>query len=727
MFSFLSTGFPMTSQRVILAACLAGTSLLAFPAPLAAEDGVDALAESEAPDAIVITATRPAYRGEFDPLEVPQAEQVIGQQMLRDVNALDLNTALDLSASVARQNNFGGLWNSFAVRGFVGDENLPSNYLVNGFNAGRGFAGPRDLSGIEAVEILKGPRAALFGRGEPGGTVNLVTKRPKFESAGEIRLLAGSFDTYRADADLQTTLGSNVGVRFVGFYEDAGSFRDTIETERFGFMPSVAVNIGSATRFVYELEYARQEIPFDRGVVAVNGELGVIPQSRFLGEPGEGPNVAEVFGHQIELQHDFSENWSALIGVNYRDTSLQGTSTEAELTGSRQRLFRDGRTLTRQRRFRDYDAQYFVARAELAGNFTTGDITHRVLIGADTDRFENDQVFLRVRAPSLAGNPTEQQLQAIDIFNPVYGRFPLPTPMPLTDRVEVQKATGVYAQYQIGIAEKLELRVGGRYDDYDQRLTNRANNAVARTGESRFSPQVGAVYRATPELSLYATYGENFRPLSGADFAGNPFDPNLSESLEGGIKYTAANGRLTATASVFSIQQGNILVGDPVNAGFTLAGGEAQSRGFEFDLEGEIAEGLDLWVSYAYVDAEVEGDVRDPDFGLPIEAGDRLLNIPEHTLSVQLAYSTEIAGRETRFGGGVLHVGDRLGEVGTDFELPDYTLARVFAEAELTEGVRLRLDIDNLFDTEWYSNSFSQLWVQPGTPRNARVTASFAF
>ena len=718
----------MTFERAILAACLCGTSLLALPSAARAEDTTVDTAETEASDPIVITATRPAYRGEFELLEIPQAEQVIGPQTLRDINALDLNSALDLSASVARQNNFGGLWNAFAVRGFVGDENLPSNYLVNGFNAGRGFAGPRDLSGIEAVEVLKGPRAALFGRGEPGGTVNLVTKRPRFESAGEVRLLAGSFDTWRADADLQTTLGDAVGVRFVGFYEDAGSFRDTIESKRFGVMPSFAVKLGEATKLVYELEYARQEIPFDRGVVAVNGELGAIPRSRFLGEPGEGPNIAEVLGHQVELQHDFNDNWSALVGVNYRDTSLSGTSTEAELTASRQRLLRDGRTLTRQRRFRDYDATYFVARAELAGNFTTGEITHRVLIGADTDRFENDQVFLRARSPSLASNPTEQQLQAIDIFNPVYGRFPLPTPTPLTNRVEVQKATGVYAQYQIGLFDTFDLRIGGRYDNFDQRLTDRAAaGRVTRSGESRFSPQIGAVWRATPSVSLYATYGENFRPLSGADFAGNAFNPNLSESLEAGIKYATADGRMSATASVFSIQQGNILVADPVNAGFTLAAGEAQSRGFEFDFNGEIVEGLNLWVSYAYVDAEVENAVADPDFGKLIRAGDGLLNIPDHTLNVQLAYSTQIAQRDVRVGGGVLHVSDRLGEVGTTFELPDYTLARVFAEAELTEGVRLRLDIDNLFDTTWYSNSFSQLWVQPGTPRNARVTASFAF
>ncbi|MGY6551523.1 MAG: TonB-dependent siderophore receptor [Erythrobacter sp.] len=683
--------------------------------------------DAESDSQITVTATRPAYRGEFTELEIPQAELVIGQQQLRDINALDLVSALDLSASVSRQNNFGGLWNSFAIRGFVGDENLPSNFLVNGFNAGRGFAGPRDISGIEAVEVLKGPRAALFGRGEPGGTINLVTKRPRFETAGEVRLLAGSFDTYRGDVDVQTTLSDQIGVRFVGFYEDAGSFRDLVETQRFGFSPSVAVRFSEATRLVYELEYARQKIPFDRGVVAINGDPNALPRSRFLGEPGDGRLTAEVLGHQIELQHDFSDIWSALVGMNYRDTSLSGFSTEPELTGSRQQLFRDGRTLTRQRRFRQYDAEYFVARAELAGNFFTGDIKHRVIIGADTDRFENDQVFLRARAPGLASNPSLAQLQAIDVFNPLYGQFPLPTPGPLTDRVEVQKSTGIYAQYQIGFSEDFQLRLGGRYDDYSQRLENRANGRETRFGTTRFSPQFGAVYRVTPEVSLYATYGENFRPLSGADFAGNTFDPNQSRAIEGGVKYAAANGRLTATASVFSINQENILVADPVNADFQIAAGEASSRGFEFDLNGEIAPRLDLWVSYAYVDAKVDNDVGDPNFGLPIAAGSPLLNIPDHTLNVQLAYNLELYERDVRLGGGVLHVGRRLGEVATTFELPAYTLARVFAEGELANGVRLRFDIDNLFNTRWFANSFSQLWLQPGMPRNARVTASFAF
>jgi iron complex outermembrane recepter protein len=704
----------------------AAMPLLCLAAPLLAEGAGDG-AFDDSDGQITVTATRQAYRGDFAELEIPQAEQIITQRQLRDVNALDLVSALDLSASVARQNNFGGLWNAFAIRGFAGDENLPSNFLVNGFNAGRGFAGPRDIAGIEAVEVLKGPRAALFGRGEPGGTVNIVTKRPRFETAGEVRVMGGSFDFYRGEADFQTTLSDAIGVRFVGFYENAGSFRDTLESERFGFMPSVAVKFTEATRLVYELEYARQKIPFDRGVVAINGDVNALPRSRFLGEPGDGPNTAEVFGHQIEMQHDFSDQWSALIGVNYRDTELSGFSTEAELTGSRQQLLRDGRTLTRQRRFRGYDAEYFVARAELAGNFTSGDIGHRVLIGVDTDRFENDQVFLRARAPTLATNPTQQQLQAIDVFDPVYGRFPLPTPTPLTDRVEVQKSTGVYAQYQISFSEDFQIRIGGRYDDYSQSVTNRANGRITRFATDRFSPQAGVVYRVTPEISLYATYGENFRPLSGTDFGGASFDPNQSEAIEGGVKYAARNGRLSATASVFSIRQSNILVADPVNADFQIAAGKARSRGFEFDLNGEIAPRLDLWVSYAYVDAKITNDVADPNFGLPVPAGSPLLNIPDHTLNVQLAYMAEIATREVRLGGGVLHVGEQLGEVGRDFNLPAYTLARLFAEGEIGGGVRLRLDIDNLFNTRWFANSFAQLWVLPGNPRLARITASYNF
>jgi iron complex outermembrane receptor protein len=676
-------------------------------------------------DAITITGTRPAYKGDFSRLETPQAEQSIDAETLRASGALDLTRALDLSASVARQNNFGGLWNAFALRGFVGDENLPSNYLVNGFNAGRGFGGPRDLSGIESIDVLKGPRAAVFGRGEPGGTVNLVTKRPTFKTAGELRLSAGSFETYRADADWTTPLSEAVAVRLIGFAEDAGSFRDTVETRKYGASPSLAWRISPQSRLVYELELSHQEIPFDRGVLAINGKLGQIPQSRFLGEPGDGPLKADVQGHQFEFQHDFSNDWSALAGFTSRKTSLEGFSTEAELAANRQRLLVDGRTLTRQRRFRDYDASYQVIRGEINGRFQLAGLQHRLIFGVDADRFENDQVFLRARAPTLASNPTPAQQQAIDIFNPVYGSYALPTPTPLTDRVETQRSVGLFAQDQINLSARLQLRLGARIDHYRQTLLNRANGQTSSQEETRVSPQLGLVFRAMEGLSLYATYGENFRPLSGADAQGNGFEPNQSTSVEAGAKFSL--GGIDATVAVFEVKQRNILVVDDPSA-FTLAAiGKARSQGLEIDLQGEIASGLSVWASYAYVDAKTSNTFNDVNFGVPVPAGTRLLNVPKHTLSLQLVSSIPVAGRGLQLGGGLVHVSERSGEFTTNFKLPAYTVARAFAAYELTKATTLRLDVDNLFNETYYTNSFSALWVQPGNPRSARVSASLKF
>jgi len=701
-------------------------------------------AYAQTTDEIVATGLRQAYQGDFAALEVPQAELDLDAQILSDVNATDLVGALDLSASVARQNNFGGLWNAFAIRGFVGDENLPSTYLVNGFNAGRGFSGPRDISGVESIQILKGPKAALFGRGEPGGTINLVTKRPTFETGGDVKLTAGSFDFYRADADFQTALNDKVAVRVSGFYEDAESFRDEVETERWGIYPSIAFHPSDDTRVVYELELSQQEIPFDRGIPAIDNELGAVDIETFLGEPSDGPYDADVVGHQVEVQHDFNENWSGLIGFNYRDTSLEGTDTAATLSGFRQFLTNSGVTgddrnfLSRERRSRDYDAEYFVLRGEVAGEFETGGLVHRVLIGADYDEFDNDQVFRRFRGGGAAGrSPADAvDLLPINIFDPVFGQFdPLPEPdVVLADRLETTESFGIFIQDQISITDRLDIRVGLRYDDFDQTLDNRANDTVSEASNTRVSPQVGAVYQVNDSLSIYASYGENFRPFTLADTGGSDIDSNISTSIEGGIKFELLDGSLQGTATVFQVEQENILaVDDSFSA---IPAGSAQSTGFEFDLNGQITDSLDFWLSYAYIDAETEEDFSDPNFGATIEAGTRLLNVPEHQFSIQIAKDFNEQGIPLRAGAGALYVGERLGQFGDffgqneqfgEFELPDYLTFRAFAEYDITNSISARVDVDNLFDEEHFLNSFASLWVQPGAPRSVRGSLAYRF
>jgi iron complex outermembrane receptor protein len=709
-------------------------------APALAQENSDGELTEVSANEILVTERR-AYRGDFDELETPQINQVIDEDLLRDANALDLNQALDLSASVARQNNFGGLWNAFSVRGFQGDINLPSGFLVNGFNAGRGFGGPRDISGVEAVEVLKGPRSALYGRGEPGGTVNLVTKRPQFETSGYAQFQGGSFDFYRGDVDVQTSLGDNIGVRVAGFYEDAGSFRGPIESQRFGIYPSVTALLGEATTITYELEYSEQDIPFDRGVVFAE-EFGFSPITTFTGEPQDGPIETDVLGHQLELQHDFSENWNLLAGVGFRDTTLVGGASENNFLG-RQTFNLDGQTISRFFRFRDFDSEYFVARAEISGQFETGSLTHNLIFGADYDSFDSNLFINRFRGPFIGTDPSidvatldAQALLLLNAFNPVFGQFPSPAEIASlnTDRVETLDGFGFYLQDQIEITDQLQVRIGGRFDSFDQSLSD--FGAVPSEGSfDRFSPQFGIVYLADEGLSFYGSYGEGFRQQTGSDFEGNGFDPNITESYEIGAKLdlgaysNSVSGPINLT--LFHIEQSNILANDDrpgVTGFFLFTAGEARSRGLEFDANVSFDSGLNLFLSYAHTDAEFTNNtLEESGFGAMVEAGDALINSPRNQLAIQASQDFEIGNTLASVGGGMLHVGSRNGFTGFDFDLPAYTTARAFAEIEIIEGVLLRADVDNIFDETFFTNSFADVWVQPGSPRTFRGTIRYSF
>ncbi|QJQ31169.1 TonB-dependent siderophore receptor [Sphingomonas lacunae] len=712
----------MRTSLIALAA-----ALLAAPA-IAEEGASDRPSAGDASSELVVTGVRQAYRGEFAPREAPQSIGEIDSAAIEDAGALRLPEALDLVASVSRQNNLGGFFDAFAVRGFAGDENFPSNYLVNGFNGGRGFGGVRDTAGIERIEVLRGPTAALYGRGEPGGTVNLVTKQAELGRLfGAATLQIGSFDRYRGDLDANLPLGESVAVRLIGYAEEAGSFRNRPDSDRRGFLPSVTVRLGPDTTARYDLEWTQTRAPFDRGTIAPDGQFDFVSRRLFLGEPGDGRHVADVVGHQLQLEHRLSGAWSLLIGGSYRETSLEGFSSDPELVRSRQRLYQDGRSLSRQRRSRDYDAEHLVLRGELAGDVELGGMRHRVLLGIDFDDYQNDQVFRRFRPPAVSGNPTAQAGYVLDLLNPVYGRFPLPTPGPLTDRLDEQRAVGFYLQDQITLSDRFAVRFGGRYDSYNLRSLNRLNADADERDYQRFSPQFGIVFTATPHLSLYAAYGEGFRPNLAADAAGNLFDPETSRSYELGAKFGLLDDAIQGTVALFSMNKRNVLAADPINPGFSTTIGAARSQGLEFDLTGQLPGNVDVILSYAYMDAESRANVLDPNFGLQIRTGDPLLNIPRHTLAAQIAKTVEAGGTSLRFGAGVQHSGRRLGETATTFFLPSHTLVRVFAEWTVSENVEAFVTINNLFNETWYANSFATLFLQPGTPRDSTVGVRLRF
>jgi iron complex outermembrane receptor protein len=669
-------------------------------------------------EVVVVSGARQNYRAlsatgatKTDTLlkDLPQSVRVLTADLLRDVGVTNLAGALDLTSGISRQSNLGGLWDSYAMRGFTGDPNFGSDYLVNGFSSSRGYNGLRDSASTASVEVLKGPASALYGRGEPGGTVNITTKKPRFEPAYGIDVSVGSFHTYRTALDLTGPISEHLAYRVNGAYEKGDSHRDTVTTERSFLSPSFIWLIGDRTRVSYELEAGEQRVPFDRGVLAVAGVLGRIPNSRFLGEPADGPTVVKSLGHQVFVEHEFNDRWKLQSGVSYRDSELKGASTEAGA------LLADGRTLRRQHRSRDYSATDVSGRVEAVGKIDTGPLTHNVLAGVDVYRFDDRRIQLR-------RNPSAAFPYAIDIYNPVYGGRAAPMTLSI-DTKESQRAHAVYAQDQIDLTARWKALLGVRRDSYDQTVTNFRTAASNEQSLGATSPRAGVVYQPSSVLSLYASAAKGFRPNSGISIDNHAFAPERSKSYEAGAKLESADGKLAGTLAAYKISKQNVLTTNPLNTDFSISAGEVGSKGVELDVSGVIARDLRLSAACAYTDATVtKGDNT-------IRSGSRFPNVPRQSGSLVLTRAFSAGGGTATLGGGVNYVGERLGDVAvsSDFKLPAYTTARLLSSWSPTSRLRLSLNIDNLFDKQYYASSYSQLWVSPGADRSATLNLHYTF
>lgn len=647
--------------------------------------------------------------------ELPQSVRVISRQAIDDLGAVRLDEALDYVGGISRQNNFGGLWDNIAIRGLAGNENTGMAMLLNGFAANRGFNAPRDTANIERIEFLKGPAAALYGASEPGGTLNLVTKKPQWASGHSAEFYAGSYDFYRAALDSTGPLGESLAYRLNIAVEDRGSLRDEIKAKRTVFAPAFTWRLAPGTTLDYTGELLRHRTPLDRGVVAIDNQLGAVPRERFLGEPADGDVTVDNQTHQLVLEHDWSSDWRSRAGLSYREGTMKGFSTEPTS------LQPDARTLWRQRRYRDYSSDDLALQAELGGRVRSGDVEHELLVGVETYRFKFDQRMLRI-------NPTATAPYAIDIFAPVYGQAQ-PTPTPNTDTHEEQRNTALYLQDAVSLSRQWRVVAGLRMDRYDQALDNRRSAVRTEQKPSATSPRLGVSYLPDAAWTLYANAGRSFRPNVGADAAGQAFAPESGRALEVGAKWERADKRLGATVALFDIRKRNVLTGDPtrdpltgqlINPGFSVAAGEIRSRGVEFDLAGQLTTQWRLTASLAYNDVRVEKDNT-------LEVGGRVLNAPRVNGSVLAVYEGALeGGSRYGVGCGFTHMGERLGQARTQveanagtaaFDLPAYTTVKAVAYWRLSPTLRVSLDVDNLFDTTYYTSSYSRVWVTPGNAR----------
>ena len=638
--------------------------------------------------------------------EVPQAVSVIPATVLDDLRSPRIEKALDYAGGVARQNDFGGLtMYEYSIRGLT-----TSEFYKDGFSVNRGYMNPQDLSNVERIDVLKGPASSLYGRGDPGGTINIVSKRPQNDRFARLDLSAVRWDRYRSSLDVNTLLDDEGTMlyRMNLAVEDNKSFRDYRSSERQFFAPAFCWELSPQTRLLVQAEVIRSSQVFDRGVVAPNDHLGSVSRSDFFGEPGDGEIDNNNESLQAEIEHDLNASWTVRLASHYKQGRLNGGATEASF------LADEARTLNREYRYRDFDWQDSITQLELRGLVYTGDIEHNLLIGTEYERYAKDERLMRTRP-----------ISTIDIREPVYGQprppFSVGPGGRSTDRHELVHSRSLNLQDQMRLSEKLFGVIGARYDHYEHRLDNEVTGTRTEQTHEKITPRIGALYQLTPEVGVFANASQSFKPNTGAPRpgTGTSFDPEEGVGYEAGFKFDLLDSRLGMTVAAFHLTKENVLTADPADSTYQIAAGEVRSRGLDLQLTGQLTDEVRVIGAYAYVDAEVTKDNT-------LASGSRLLNVPEHSGSLLGVYEFLDGGlKGLELGGGVNYVGDRSGNVAdSGFELPGYTTVDLLARYKATQDLTLGVNLNNAFDRTYYERSYSNVWVMPGEPRNLSLSLS---
>ena len=683
----------MTPKALLFALC-AGASSFALA------DIADAQERTDEVEGVVVTGSRAASASingvVIDPMRLSQSVRVLDEALIADTGVTNLSDLFDFAGGMARQNSFGGAWDAYAIRGFSGDINQGPDLLVNRFTANRGFNARRDVATVERFQVLKGPASALSGKGEPGGSINIVTKAPTETKQGSGELSYGSFDTKRIMGDVSGPVGGGVSARMIAVYQDTDGWRDHVGSDRLLLAPSLAWKPSDNLRLLYQLEANTVHFVHDRGLVAVAGDGKALPRERFLGEPNDGDITQKTIQHQLTTTYNFSPSVAVEAGVQYRDGSFRGQSTHNSVLV--------GTQLRRQLRIHDYTWDDLSGRIEVSFDGKLGGLEHQLRAGADAFTYEQARIFYRF-------NPTAASPYAIDILNPVYGQ---PKPVaPLNQNVlEELRGESLYLQDLVTLNSQFTLLVGVRQDWIRQTNTNRRNNSVTEQSPSQASPRAALTWAPNEAFSAYVSWGRSFRYNQGSDAVGGAFPPEKGEAWEAGVKWDVA-GRLTGTASLFRIDKENILVNDPANSGFFIPVGAARSQGFEAEANLRLPQGITATAVYAYTDTEITRATR------ANMIGSALSNIPKHSGALYANWrSAGDAPGSVTLGGGVVYVGKRMGDdANTGFKLPDYVTVRANLAYQVSKSASLHLDVENLFDTYYLESSYSNVWITPGAPR----------
>jgi iron complex outermembrane receptor protein len=748
-------------RSTILRGVLAGASTFALSASLAlAQEALPAIdigasrapasarpfpgAPKDPPQGYIVHNAGSATKTDTPLIQTPASVKVIPREVIEDRKVTNVREALESVSGVITNQSIGS-GTGFLIRGFSDSRKTFRNGLLA--TSPSAFRSEFDAANVEQIEVLKGPAAMLYGRFEPGGLINIVTKRPlDIEARHIVEQRFGSFDHYRTlwDSTGRVFDDGSVLYRFSGGYENSGSFRDFQHIDRMQFNPSVTFRPTQDTTWTVDFEYFNQDYRADYGIPAWGKRPAPIPISRSFGDPNDKTDNMSKYHVGSELTHRFDDHWT--LRNRFLASFLHSNDdflNPAPAFGDTALDYKTG-VLQRNVFGQTVDANVYTTNLDLLGNFDLLNTHHETLVGFDYLRADGEYAI-------FGDYNTPEPAYAINIFAPVYGvpryafdQAPGVRPNKLRDRsVFVEDQKGVYFQDHITLLEVLHIFGGGRYDwsevvrgrgsSFDEARWNIAHTrpSIIRRDEA-FSPRVGLLVQPLPWMSVYGSWTTSFGANNGVNSANMPQPPQQAEQFEVGVKTELLDRRLLTTLAFYNLEKTNLLTPDLTTADLndTIAVGKQRSKGVEFDVTGKVTDSVSLIGSFTYMDARVIKDNRYNSDGVPVFLGHRLPNAPRYAGSFWAKWDVkEIAALEGfSLGFGVYVVGNRQGDLSSNFQLPGYARLDAMASYRWNIGaqkVTAQLNIRNLNNVRYFENADPdanvdpRLGIYPGAPLTA--------
>ncbi|MCW9705923.1 TonB-dependent receptor [Fodinibius salsisoli] len=654
----------------------------------------------------------PSLRLNEDLIDVPQNIQVVTRDLLEDQQTVDMLESVSRNVSGAQMIEHWGNFARINMRGF----RIPA--FRNGMNVQFSW-GPltEDMVMVDRIEFVKGPSAFMLSSGEPGGLYNVSTKKPTGETKGKVSLMAGSFNTLRTSVDLDGSLSENDRLLYrlnaAGTTEN--SHREYGFNDRYTVAPSLRYVIDENTTITgqYSLQYSKMYI--GSGYVFSPDKFASLPRDFSIFDPRIDPAEMKEHFAYVNLKHQLNNNWSITGKIGYLDYHKQGSSIWPASVA-------ENGDIIRRLSSSDSRNQAKLGQLFLTGKEQTGGISHSILVGLDLG-------YKNLYADWNQSDSLDTEENPFNVYNPSNQHVTIPTfnrERSLRNRAGTNIINSQYHSYyiqdQLGFFDdRLRVTLAGRLTDY------KSSSYGATTEDKVFSPRAAVSFSITENTSIYGLYDQSFVPQTGQTFDGEAFDPERGNDIEGGIKKSWGGGNWSSTFTYYHMTKENILTGDPENPNYSIQLGEAESKGFEFDVHGEVVDGLSLLLNYANTDVTITEDTN------PENVGDRLAGHARHMTNGWLKYTF---ASSTPLNGVGLSLGyqyqvDRSSwNWGSDNEsyLPDYF--RLDGGLSWSTGnYDINLNINNLLDEYLYSGADygSYVYWQSEPGRNFRLSVSYAF